>query len=442
MAAVLSKFSLPFQRRLLQMVIQDVTFASSFAALLQPSYFESPRFARLFLLWRQLSRQLGLPPTGAVLLERSRLSEPDLVPVVKKIAFATPVAEAEARFIAQELTRYVRFQAVKLALQDSIEPLGQGDLDAIEQKLSTALQVGRNQTTGGELWFVKDITQRLDFAAQNAFFEMLIPPLDNVVKVTKQDLVVGLASPNTGKTFFLLWVMMAAWVQKKKVVFYTLEMSPKILARRMDSVLSKLNTADLPRNRGVVLNRVRKLGRVYGDNMVIKPFPMKGTDVFDIRQHLLSLIARGFTPDVVCIDYADLLRDTPIEGRRMESGRYFEISNIYAALKTLNQEFDLTTFTVSQARRGQAGESQRRENEAKIAKRPLAEREVLGLEDFALSYEKAMIADIVLGFSQTPQEKRQQRLRISVAKQRNEAAGMVVPITTNFSKGAFYRNVA
>ena len=84
----------------------------------------------------------------------------------------------------------------------------------------------------------------------------------------------------------------------------------------------------------------------------------------------------------------------------------------------------------------------RRESEAQIAKRPLAEREVLGLEDFTLSYEKAMMADIVLSFSQTPQEKRQQRLRIGVAKQRNEAAGQVVPIPTNFAKGAFFRYVA
>ena len=68
-------------------------------------------------------------------------------------------------------------------------------------------------------------------------------------------------------------------------------------------------------------------------------------------------------------------------------------------------------------------------------KKPLEEREVFTLEDVTLSYEKAMIADIVLSFTQTPQEKRNQRLRVHVAKQRNEAAGQVVPILTNFAKG-------
>ena len=53
-----------------------------------------------------------------------------------------------------------------------------------------------------------------------------------------------------------------------------------------------------------------------------------------------------------------------------------------------------------------------------------------------------MIADIVLSFTQTPQEKRNQRLRVHVAKQRNEVAGQVVPILTNFAKAAFFRFVA
>jgi hypothetical protein len=164
-----------------------------------------------------------------------------------------------------------------------------------------------------------------------------------------------------------------------------------------------------------------------------------GTDVFDLRQHLQSLMARGFTPDVVCIDYADLLREAPQEGRRgAENGRYFEIGNIYAGLKALNQAFDLTTFTVSQARRAGAGE---RRQEPPGLNKPMAEREVLTLEDVTLSWEKAMIADIVLSFSQTPQEKRNQRLRLHVAKQRHESTGQVVPITTNFAKGAFYRNI-
>ena len=385
--------------------------------------------------------RLGVPPTGNVLLESCRLTAPELAPVVRKVAFAEPLPAAEVRFITQELSRYVRFQALKTALRDSVEPLGRGDLDALERGLQTALQMGRRSMDGGELWYVRQVAERLSFSAQESFMAMLIPPLDAVVKVGRQDLVVGLAAPNTGKTFFLLWMMLAAYVQKKKAVFYTLEMPAITLARRLDSVVAKLNTADLPRARGLVLQRVHKLGKVYGDNLVFKNFPMQGTDVFDLRQHVQSLVARGFTPDIIFIDYADLLRASVDEGsRRSDNGRYFEIGTIYGALKTLNQEFNCTTFTVSQARR--AGSGERRVQEPPGLKKPLEEREVLTLEDITLSYEKAMIADIVLSFTQTPQEKRNQRLRVHVAKQRNEAAGQVVPILTNFAKGAFFRFVA
>ena len=67
MATVLAKFSLPFQRRVLQLVIQDVTFASLDASFLRTNYFESPQYARLFEAWRRLYRRLGVPPTGTVL---------------------------------------------------------------------------------------------------------------------------------------------------------------------------------------------------------------------------------------------------------------------------------------------------------------------------------------------------------------------------------------
>ena len=305
---------------------------------------------------RLLYRRLGVPPTGSVLIEACRLTEPELARAAKTVGFADPLPLAESHFIAQELTRDVRFQALKLALRDSVEPLGRGDLDSIERTLSQALQVGRTQQDGGELWYVTQIAERLTFSAQEAFFSLLMPPLDAVVKVAKQDLVVGLAQPNTGKTFFLLWIALAAFVQRQKTVFYTLEMLPVTLARRLNSVIAKLETADLVRYRSRVLSRVQRIGRLYGDSIVFKALPMKGADVFDIRQHLQSLIARGFTPDVVCLDYADLLRQAPVAGRRgFESGRSFEIGDIYAGLKALNQEFDLTTFTVSQARRAGAG---------------------------------------------------------------------------------------
>lgn len=258
MVTVLAKFSLPFQRRVLQLVIQDVTFASQYASFLRTSYFESPRFARLFEAWRRLYRRLGVPPTGNVLLESCRLTAPDLQPVARKVAFADPLPVAEVRFITQELSRYVRFQALKTALRDSVEPLGRGDLDALERGLQTALQMGRRSMDGGELWYVKQVAERLSFSAQESFMAMLIPPLDAVVKVGRQDLVVGLAAPNTGKTFFLLWMMLAAYVQKKKAVFYTLEIPAITLARRLDSVVAKLNTADLPRARGLVLARVNQ----------------------------------------------------------------------------------------------------------------------------------------------------------------------------------------
>jgi hypothetical protein len=53
--------------------------------------------------------------------------------VVRKVAFAEPLPAAEVRFITQELSRYVRFQALKTALRDRVEPLGRGDLDTLER---------------------------------------------------------------------------------------------------------------------------------------------------------------------------------------------------------------------------------------------------------------------------------------------------------------------
>jgi hypothetical protein len=49
-----------------------------------------------------------------------------------------------------------------------------------------------------------------------------------------------------------------------------------------------------------------------------------------------------------------------------------------------------------------------------------------------------MIADVIIGLCQSKKEKDNQEMRLFVAKNRDGASGMEVPVRTDFSHGRFY----
>jgi len=124
-----------------------------------------------------------------------------------------------------------------------------------------------------------------------------------------------------------------------------------------------------------------------------------------IRNHLEKLSLRGVVPNMLLIDYADIMRSS----REFDALR-LELKLIYEELRNLAMEKNIPIWTASQANRDSSNS------------------DVVGLENMSESYGKAMVADVVVSLSRKPSEKATGAGRLFVAKNRAGRDGIIFPV--------------
>ena len=139
--------------------------------------------------------------------------------------------------------------------------------------------------------------------------------------------------------------------------------------------------------------------------LIIKEYPTKSASVNTIKAHLEKLAARDFSPDLIVVDYGDLLR--PISTLREKR---HELETIYEQLRGLAQEFKCCVWTASQTNRSGLN------------------AEVITMEQISEAFNKCFVADFIFSLSRTADDKVANTGRIFIAKNRNGPDGIVFPI--------------
>ena len=214
-----------------------------------------------------------------------------------------------------------------------------------------------------------------------------------------------IAPTGVGKSHFLVHVGAEALKVGKNVVHYTFELSERAVGLRYDSNLCEIPINEVIDNKDVVLKKYKdsELGR-----LIIKEYPTGSASIMTIRNHIEKLLLKSFVPSLIIIDYADIMRSS----RKFDSLRH-ELKLIYEELRNLSMELNVPIWTASQANRDAANAS------------------VVGLENMAEAYSKAMVADVVLSISRKPMEKATGLGRLFIAKNRSGRDGILFPIHLN-----------
>ncbi|MCR4564267.1 MAG: replicative DNA helicase [Clostridiales bacterium] len=251
-----------------------------------------------------------------------------------------------------------RKRALILAARDIIESAsGEGDesdkiLDKAEQsiydirqgKLSSGpVRIGEIIT--GEVY---DSLQKLASPDKEQY--MGIPTgftdLDRmIVGLNKSDLVLVGARPAMGKTSFILNIARNVAVKsRKKVVFFSLEMSNEQIAKRVFSTEARVNSKKM-RNGEITSTEWQRLAQaatdlndceLYFDDSAV-------TSVSEMK----AKIRRLKNVDCVFIDYLQLMTGD----RRRSDSRTNEVSDITRALKIMAKELHIPVVVCSQLSR-------------------------------------------------------------------------------------------
>jgi replicative DNA helicase len=219
------------------------------------------------------------------------------------------------------------------------------------------------------------------------------------------------AATGVGKSHFLTMLGANALKQGKNVLHYTFELSETAVGVRYDSNLCDMESNQVIDRKDEVLAKYKdmQLGR-----LIIKEFPTNSASIYTVRSHIERLDVKGFRPDIIVIDYADIMRST----RQYDSLRH-ELKLIYEELRGFATEKGIPIWTASQSNKEGSNS------------------DVVDLSNMSEAYGKAMVADVVLSISRKSHEKATGWGRLFVAKNRAGRDGLVYPIKIDTARSKF-----
>lgn len=312
--------------------------------------------------------EAGVPPDTLTISEelrrRNRLEAVGGYAYLSDMTDAVPTSY-HIEYYAQQVERTAIARNL-IVVGGVIAALGydeQQDADATIAKAQAALDQLAGQRTRDDdgLVMISDVVDRRyhDVEAAIASGDQVqlglqtgMRDLDEITGgLQKQDLIIVAARPSVGKSSFANTIAYNVGSKERRVDIFSLEMS-------REQVLDRLIAIDT----GINLQQVRQFRmnddglRVYMEAMGrINAFPLAIDDkaalnVQDIRARILRRQARSGAPELVIIDYLQLMG-----GHRRTENRVQEVSEISRGLKNLAKELNVPVLALSQLSRAVEG---------------------------------------------------------------------------------------
>ena len=410
MTDTFSKFGYSFQIKLLAALFKDKLFLQQIGDILDPSFMESEANQWIVKIVLDYFVEFNALPTLEVMKVKlidveDELLKATIIDNLKQILKHTDAPDIE--FIEKEALDFSKNQTLKTAIMDSVNLLQAGEYDSIKEKIDTAMKAGAERDIGHE--YNIDVDSRFLESTRKC-----VPSgwsvIDDLMDggLGPGELGVFVAPAGIGKSWGLVNVAANAVKSGLCAVHYTLELNDAYVGLRFDSVFSGIAAQNLKYHIDDVKDVVEKLeGR-----LVVKYYPTKSATVNTIKAHLDRVHMMGYKPDLIVVDYADLLR-----GAGKSQDLRHELGNIYEDLRGMAGEYQIPVWTASQANRSSL------------------EDDVIGAEKIAESYSKIMTADFVLSLSRKIEDKIAGTGRWHVIKNRFGPDGITFPSKMNTSNG-------
>ena len=405
-----SKFGYSFQMKLMAALFTDKAFLQQILDILDPKYFESETNIWIVRCIIDYFNKYKQQPTLEVMKVELDKVENDVLKttIVENLKEVTKhLHSSDQDFIKDEAIEFCKNQVIKNAIMSSVDLLQTGQYDQIKTNIDNAMKAGSE----------RDIGHEYNIAVDDRFSETTRKTVatnwDSINSVMDGGLGPGelgvfVAPAGIGKSWGLVNVAAHAVKNGLNVIHYTLELSAPYVGLRFDSVFTGIAAQNLKYHIDEIKENVNNLE----GNLVVKYYPTKTASVNTLKAHIEKCILQDKKPDVIIVDYADLLRGA---GRTQDLRH--ELGNIYEDLRGMAGEYEIPVWTASQANRS------------------ALEEDVIGADKIAESYAKIMTADFVISLSRKIEDKISGTGRWHVIKNRFGPDGITFPSKMNTSNG-------
>jgi replicative DNA helicase len=152
---------------------------------------------------------------------------------------------------------------------------------------------------------------------------------------------------NVGKSIVLGNIAANMVLADKNVLLVTLEMSEFMYAKRISSQLTQIPHGDLKTFTNELKEQVDNIKKTLSSRLVIKEYPPKTVTVRQIDSFITKLKHKGFVPDIIVVDYVNLIH--PI-AKNLNS--YESVKEICEHLRALSFKHSLPIVSATQLNRG------------------------------------------------------------------------------------------
>jgi replicative DNA helicase len=402
------EYDRPFQAKMVKTFFADKDFQLTIASHIDPDLFENKIHRWVVRTVARFVQSHGTPMRKDALINYHRRALKAKIfrgedrelsrSFISKID--RPVVDRD--YVKEEFYNFVKHQDTKVRILDLLDALEKHqweDIDKLFAEGQTIQNIGMGSLGH---FYVRDRKQRLQrrrLPLQRGI-PTGIPNLDQHFKykgVPRKTINTVIAPQGRGKTASLVHIGKNAIIAGNKVLHVSInEMSEENMQDRYDAALSLVDLNDLEnkRYRKRIWKRADEIGRQFGECLVIKEFDSVTVAGIEACIKLLASTS-GFVPDVVIIDYADLI--TP---SKFYDSTYEEAGLTYRELRALAKRHNLVVWTASQTTR------------------EALTKPIITMADLAESIKKANVADLMIALCQTKKEKLKRRARWFVAKSR------------------------
>ena len=340
-------FGTNFQNCVIQAALIDREFFEKIFEILKEEYFTSDAHNTIWLEIRKLFNKYNAPPTYDILkTEISQYPEGELKESAINVLLdiETKVNRQEIEYAKDKSLEFCKNQSMKAAILKSVELLQEGKFDEIQKTIEDSLKISHEQDMGQD--YFDSFKSRRELHARETV-PTGFPLLDKLEVLdgglAHGELGVMMAPTGGGKSFFLVNLGYGALAAGKNVIHYTFELSETHVGNRYDSRITGVPIKEL---RSRMVEAENKLARFNGGQLFIKEYPPKVATINTIKFHMGRLLSNGFKPDLIIIDYGDLMRS-----RRGYDQKRFELESIFEDLRALSMESKSPIWTATQSNR-------------------------------------------------------------------------------------------
>ena len=407
----INQYGHEFQIKVLSSLLTYKEFLVNIHDIISDEYFENPaqKWAIKEIL-KYYEKYHTTPSLDILKVELLKVDNEVLQLSIKeqlKLAYVT--SDEDLEYVQEEFTNFCKNQQLKKALMSSVDLLKGGDFDGIRYLIDNALKSGQDKNLGHE--YIKDIEERYRENSRETV-PTPWPKIDQLLQggLGNGDFGLIFGNPGGGKSWSLVALGGHAVRLGYNVLHYTLELGEEYVGKRYDAFFTKIPVNKVDSHR----DKIEEIIPQLPGQLIIKEYPTGRASVSTIESHIAKSTSMGVKPDLVIIDYVDLL-----SSRKTNRERKDEIDDIYTSTKGLARQLDIPIWSVSQVNR--AG----------------AQDKVIQGDKAAGSYDKIMITDFCMSLSRKKEDKVNNTGRFHLMKNRYGMDGITFGIQADTSTGHF-----